>query len=425
MEQLTLFEIQEKKKSNKTTFVNNMKLPIHRWYRYSAGFSAEWVEEILKKKNDSSIQVYDPFAGSGTVLISCDKLGISSMGVDPHPFINRIADAKLQWDTDIVTFKNFAYSILERATVSSENVLEKYPVLVYKSYSEENLLKLQKINNELKRIEDKSTPQFRLTWLALSSILRVSSGVGTAQWQYVLPNKKTIAKDPFIEFEKKINDIIVDMQDYQAVIKKSKAKFFREDARDANGVPDNWADLVITSPPYANNYDYADATRLELSFYNEVGSWGDLQDKVRKHLIVSNTQHVSKVKEKTWEVARDASLSSIFNELEVVLMDLEKERENHGGKKNYHTMIANYFFDMAKVWTDLRRIVKEGGEVCFVIGDSAPYGVYVPVDKWLGELAIASGFKSFEFIKERDRNIKWKNRTHTIPLKEGYLWVKG
>ena len=88
-------------------------------------------------------------------------------------------------------------------------------------------------------------------------------------------------------------------------------------------------------------------------------------------------------------------------------------------------MIASYFLDMAKFWIDLRRIVKKGGEVCLVIGDSAPYGIYVPVDKWLGELAVSYGFESFYFEKERDRNIKWKNRTHTVPLKEGYLWVKG
>jgi hypothetical protein len=67
----------------------------------------------------------------------------------------------------------------------------------------------------------------------------------------------------------------------------------------------------------------------------------------------------------------------------------------------------------------------KGSEICFVIGDSAPYGVHVPAEKWLGELAIYHGFKSFSFEKLRDRNIKWKNRTHTVPLHEGRLWVRG
>jgi hypothetical protein len=64
-------------------------------------------------------------------------------------------------------------------------------------------------------------------------------------------------------------------------------------------------------------------------------------------------------------------------------------------------------------------------EVCFVIGDSAPYGVYVPVIEWFGKLALAAGFESWSFEKLRDRNIKWKNRKHRVPLCEGHLWVRG
>jgi hypothetical protein len=43
----------------------------------------------------------------------------------------------------------------------------------------------------------------------------------------------------------------------------------------------------------------------------------------------------------------------------------------------------------------------------------------------LGDLAIAAGFKSYTFEKLRDRNVKWKNRKHTVPLKEGRLWIQG
>ena len=66
-----------------------------------------------------------------------------------------------------------------------------------------------------------------------------------------------------------------------------------------------------------------------------------------------------------------------------------------------------------------------GATVCFVIGDSAPYGVYVPVVPWLGALAEAAGFHAWRFEETRQRNIKWKNRKHRVPLKEGRLWVEG
>lgn len=48
------------------------------------------------------------------------------------------------------------------------------------------------------------------------------------------------------------------------------AKSVRSDARTCLSVPDDFADLIITSPPYANNYDYADATLLEMCFAGEI-----------------------------------------------------------------------------------------------------------------------------------------------------------
>lgn len=104
---------------------------------------------------------------------------------------------------------------------------------------------------------------------------------------------------------------------------------------------------------------------------------------------------------------------------------MAKTRLTRGGKKNYHLMIIAYFNDLSKVFQELRRVTKKDCKVCFVVGDSAPYGVYVPVDKWLGELAIYAGFYSYEFEKLRDRNTKWKNRKHRVPLHEGRLWIKG
>lgn len=61
--------------------------------------------------------------------------------------------------------------------------------------------------------------------------------------------------------------------------------------------------------------------------------------------------------------------------------------------------------------------------MCFVVGDSAPYGIYVPVDKWPGELSISAGFSDYAFEKLKGRNVKWGNRKHTVPLHEGRLWI--
>jgi hypothetical protein len=139
----------------------------------------------------------------------------------------------------------------------------------------------------------------------------------------------------------------------------------------------------------------------------------------------SCSQHSAADKVKLDEILQEPLLQPIIDELTPVVRELEVVRLTKGGRKTYHTMIAAYFLDLAKVWENSRAIMAPNSKICFVIGDSAPYGVHVPAEKWLGELAIASGFADYSFEKLRDRNIKWKNRTHTVPLHEGRLWVNG
>jgi hypothetical protein len=426
-EQMTLsFQKEEAEKSDTTsTFLDNLSLPVHRWFRYSAGFSAVWVRSLIEQEKANGRQrVFDPFAGSGTVLLEGELCDVETMGVEAHPVVARIARAKLLWRESPKTFRDYTLSILERARKSKAEESE-YPNLIHKCFPPEALSRLDSLRKAWETAADGS-PLSELTWLTLASILRECSPVGTAQWQYVLPNKsKAKALDPYEAFEAKVYLISSDMAKRQMQAQGPKAMLHWQDARECVSVPGGWADLVITSPPYTNNYDYADATRLEMSFFGEVHGWGDLQEAVRKYLVRSCTQHVAKLTEQTHVILADPLLDPINEELVKTCKRLEVEREEHGGKKPYHTMIAAYFSDMARVWAALRRVTSKDALVCFVVGDSAPYGIYVPVDRWLGQLAVAAGFKSYAFEKTRDRNVKWKNRKHRVPLHEGRLWVDG
>jgi hypothetical protein len=408
-----------------TTFSGNLSLPIHRWFRYSAGFSALWVRKIIAQEIlNGKKRVFDPFAGSGTVLLESEFCNVQSIGIEAHPFVARIARTKLHWRENPDDFYKYSLKILKDAEIQQID-LSRYPGLIHKCYPAESLSKLNLLHNAWETIADNS-PLSELAWLALASILRECSPVGTAQWQYVLPNKaKAKSLDPFKAFRSKIALMATDMRLRQRSLLGPKSILLLSDARECSGVPNGWADLVITSPPYANNYDYADATRLEMSFFGEVAGWGDLHGAVRKYLIVSCTQHAAKYNKQVNSILADPLLNAIHDEILETCRNLDAERSNHGGQKPYHTMIAAYFSDMAKMWLSLRRVTNDNSVICFVIGDSAPYGIYVPVHRWLGELALAAGFKSYSFEKTRDRNVKWKNRKHRVPLCEGHLWIQG
>lgn len=407
-----------------TTFLDNLRLPVHRWVRFSAGFSGSWAEHVIRNsQTGTDTRVFDPFTGSGTTLIAAEDVGVPAYGVEAHPFIYRLGRAKLARRSGIEPFRELTKTI--RASASQRKPeIAKYPKLIRACYSDETLEELDRLRAAVKEADDGSDTS-QLAWLALVGILRRCSHVGTAQWQYVLPKKsKKAPSNPFVAFDELTRTMLADME-ASSDLDGPLANLLQGDARDCSGVPDGFATLVVTSPPYPNNYDYADATRLEMCFLQEINGWGDLHSTVRRHLVRSCTQHVPERAVNLVAVLGDPVLDSIRADLTPVCEQLAEVRLSKGGRKTYHLMVACYFLDLARVWIALRRVCDSPSQVCFVVGDSAPYGVYVPVMDWLGRLAIAAGFESFRFDRTRDRNVKWKNRKHRVPLCEGRLWVEG
>jgi len=410
------------------SFVDNMVLPVHRWFRYSAGFSSDWVRWLVRERlgDSPSSTVMDPFCGVGTTLLACDAENIQSWGFETHPFVYRIANAKLRGiHADLSTLKSVFRHYADSIPQASPVKLEETPPLLAKCYTPQVLSVLFAMRDLFVAEFDRGTPESELLWLALTAILRTTSGVGTAQWQYVLPNKtKSGVQTPLVAFQSKASEMLQDVEYAQRNNWCSRSQVLMTDARAPVNCSGVQVDAIVTSPPYPNNYDYADSTRLEMTFWGEISGWGDLQQAVRRHLIRSCSQHAAAEKLVLDDLLSESVIDPIRQDLSIACHKLAEIRKTKGGRKNYHTMAAAYFRDLGLVFRSLRARCRPDSFMCFVIGDSAPYGVYLSVDKWLGELALAAGFKSYSFEKIRDRNIKWKNRKHRVPLKEGRLWIE-
>jgi len=421
----------KRRQARSGTFADNMKLPIHRWFRYSAGFSAEWVDTVVRAyqgERHANPVVLDPFSGSGTAVIAAAAAGASAFGFESHPFVVRIAHAKSLWpQVDAEDLRQTAIKIISEARASAVPVPENTPALLLKCYEKQTLSILFAMRDAFIAEPPASQATRELLWLSITSILRPCSHVGTAQWQYVLPNKtKSCVMEPCHALEVKVSEIISDvMAARRSSHDIAPGHIINHDARHPFVDLQEQVDLVITSPPYPNNYDYADATRLEMMFWGEIASWSDLQGNVRRHIVCSCSQHSAADRLNIDQLLAMDEVAPIANDLTKVCRALEVVRLTKGGKKTYHTMVAAYFVDLARILGRLRQLCKKGSRLCFVVGDSAPYGVHVPVEKWLAQLSLHAGFRGHAFEKLRDRNIKWKNRKHRVPLLEGRLWIEG
>ncbi len=405
-------------KSPSSSFAQNTQLPIHRWFRYSAGFSGAWAEERIRARPNDSV-VFDPFAGVATTLIAAQLAGRRSVGLEAHPFVARLGLAKLKWRIDPGVLAAAASRVTAVARrMGGLRRRDPEPALLDSAFSSQALRDLRRLLRAIERTTEAGSDEHELLWLALVATLRPCSRAGTAPWQYVLPRKQKVRiADPMDRFAHQIAMMVEDVRKGPI----ASARLMRGDARECEGLESGSVDLVLTSPPYPNNYDYADATRLEQTFLGEIDGWGGLHAVSRRFLVRACSQHATTERLRLSDLLADEVLGPIRPALAGVCEELDRLRGQRRGKKAYHTMIAAYFSDMGRVWRALARVVRPGGQAVFVIGDSAPYGVHVPVDDWMHALADEAGFSFVGFREVRKRNVKWKNRKHRVPLREGEL----
>ncbi|MCZ7540081.1 MAG: hypothetical protein M5U29_09240 [Anaerolineae bacterium] len=419
------------------TFKDSLRAPIHRWFRYPAGYSFRFVDESLDLFGITPGEwVYDPFSGTGTTLICAKQKGINSYGVEAHSFVHWVAEVKLYWDYDYRHLGRAIDAFLKAArkavaSAASRPIIEGvFPELVYKCYHPSDLETLytlrELVTNE---IEDARFRDFLK--LALTDTLRGAAAAGTG-WPYISPRKNTgnqPPKDAFTVFEKTAWQMYQDLRVVSGSLSPCETRNVLGDSRREQELGDGQVSLALTSPPYLNNYDYADRTRLELYFWGIASSWGEITEKFRDRLMVAATTQVVR-NHHTPETALSREIleaaPEVYRTVQKAVNRLAELRLTKGGKKDYDLMVALYFSHIFAVLRETHRVLKPGGHFCLVLGDSAPYGVHIETDNLIGQLGLGLGFGQYSYYPLRTRGEKWKEnpQRHSIPLREGIVILK-
>lgn len=433
--QLTFKAVPGKVKScDYGTFKDSLNAPIHRWFKYPAGYSYRLVEEKIRQYGLTHLHlVLDPFVGSGTTSVEAKRHGVNSIGIEAHPFVQWVAKTKLNWSSSIAAIVETYQDVIPtaQATVSADGVnLRIVPELVRKCYSESNLVSLLAIRDAIAKEADSDEVRDFLN-LALTDTLRNASKAATG-WPYVAPAKmhqKKTEKDAFEAFAIQVRRMLDDLEFMQTYYPGNEisTRIIFGDARDPNAkIKPASVDLALTSPPYLNNYDYADRTRLETYFFGWYGSWREITENVREKLIISATTQVTRNKGRPNVMLSDEIKlfePKLFDELSRKVAELTTRRLHKGGKKSYDIMVAGYFNDMFKVFRHVHSYLKHRSDFVLVLGDSAPYGVYIPTQEYLARLGLGIGFKSYRIEQLRSRGDKWRGnpQRHKVALSEAIL----
>ena len=423
-----------RKSSEYGSFKDSLRAPIHRWFTYPAGYSYKFVEsEIRECELDRRHWIMDPFVGTGTTSVAAKVAGVNSIGVEAHPFVYWVAKTKLHIEHDPIELEKDAATIQRQAKaiyLKDIPYADIWPDLVYKCFTDENLRQLLALRTAI--LQHDTTPERRDFFkVALTATLRDVTSAG-AGWPYIAPSKyakRTVQREAIVEFQRRCALMVSDVLETHFLRPLDlKHKLVNGDARLLKEYADpDSIDLVLTSPPYLNNYDYADRTRLETYFWGIYDNWGDITREVRDHLIVAATTQIRRTEMK--EVGRCPGIqkvsTNIHAEVADIIQRLSDLRLVKGGKKSYDLMVAGYFEDMLKVILGVYTVLKPDRQFVLVLGDSAPYGIHVRTDEIIGELAVSVGFSDYGIEVIRTRGGKWAGnpQRHNVPLRESIVTI--
>ena len=404
-------EIRKNKKSQVSNGRANKLDPqdraFHDWYRFVLSFPPHLVKDYIRKfKLNQKSTLLDPFCGTGTTLVEAKLAGIKSVGMEGNPFPQFASSVKTDWDLDPNTLLSQSRQIAKEAlaVLKSQGIDDNFSLGSYQDLElrtlEPDVQKLILTNSIsplplhktlvlfecLKKFE--SEPFYRHALLALGSALvfKISNlhfgpEVGVKNLKADVP----VVSNWLLEIEKMVNDL-----------RQVKGKSFPEtnvhlaDARSFDVLEPNSVDAIITSPPYPNEKDYTRTTRLESVLLGFVKNREELRE-LKKRLVRSNTRGIYKEDDDDRWIAEFPEIQRIAHEIEKRRIELGK---NSGFERLYPRAAKLYFGGMAKHFSELRRILRPGAQLAYVVGDQASYlRVMIRTGQILGDIAQTLGYE--------------------------------
>ena len=153
--------------------------------------------------------------------------------------------------------------------------------------------------------------------------------------------------------------------------------------------------MVITSPPYANRYDYTRTYALELAW---LGFDRDRFAELRQQMLSATVENKTKLAwlrqlyDESPELLDDAIGMYQGQDAVHEVLAILREHADDLGNRHVIRLLEGYFLEMAIVVAELGRVTRTGGTVIMVNDNVQYHGEEAPVDLILSDFAEQSGF---------------------------------
>jgi DNA modification methylase len=405
-------------------FLLTSEQPRHQWYFFKEGFSLALVKEAISNiKSNGCLKILDPFSGSGTTALTASLLGHEATGIEVNPFLHFTSSIKTKsWNIDAgnvakqidrvtTASRSGAFSDLEGfSTFTAKEGLEKWLFndSVIRRYS-------GALNAILKYVDGDTQPLFRFAALIAamecSNVKKDGKGVRyKKKWKELSYS----GSDFEVYFNGLLTKIIADIK-ANPIAQKKEPKIILSDSRsqfsDSEFKEDGY-DLVITSPPYLNSFDYTDIYRPELFLGGFVKNNQELTA-LRMNTLRSHVQ-----------VNWDPAISYSAEYLKTFYDKIVDNKDQLWNKK-IPLMTQAYFDDLATILGQIKIRMKRGGQIWLVVSTSAYAGVHIPVDLIIGELGHElnlrlKGIHCLRYLRTSSQQYN-KLQTNKAPLRESLI----
>ena len=359
-------------------FRESMTVPIHRWYGYKEGFSPSFVNEFISKyaKSDNCL-IFDPFGGVGTTGLEAIKMGYNAILMDVNPlgiFVSSVKTKHYSSD-DIVEIKeelkhfNLVDSFKSIIDISNDTIKRYFDPLTWDS--------LLRIKSYIVSIDNKSVRDiFSLSLLSLIEEISTHHKNGNGVKKKIQAPSVNDYKTLRDKISSRLKMYIQDIEDTEI---NATCTIYNQSNLEDYLLP-NKVDVVLTSPPYANCFDYSKVYLTELwvgGFFTKK----DDQKAFREKSVVSHVHY-------TWMPRNKGYGAQIVDELLVPILSREKL-----WSKNIIPMLKGYFADMGKFLCNLSNNLNDGASIGIVVGNSVYGGTPIATDIILAMQAEEIGYE--------------------------------